>query len=380
MGVWRPTAHHPTTANSNLRPQRQLTVLPAADVQRPVETLPHGSTATIDPLEEQFRLDSVWTGAWMTLVVCVPALVYGLTDARPAHRTVFISAWAFALIGAGAAFALPWRRIIRSRWREAAFLSWTALDMLIIALAVIADGGPRSPVVTLFLVPMVFVGVSYPRWSVMLVIAVTLLGYTVGAIAYSVPAGRSILGLAALFGVGLMCVWQARNHERRRAELARISNTDPLTGCLNRRGATAAHSPCWGRRIRFGQPFAVMLIDLDNFKDYNDLHGHAAGDRLLCWLVEQIGRELRPSDSLVRLGGDEFAVLAAGVDTAGAAPLMARVRAAIADGAPHSAGIASAPGDGADIDALYRVADQQLYAEKRARAGSSARAAAGGSS
>ncbi|MGZ4307665.1 MAG: GGDEF domain-containing protein [Solirubrobacteraceae bacterium] len=324
-----------------------------------------GSAGTIDPLEARFRLDSVWAGACVTAVVCVPALVYALTDARPADRGLFISAWVFALAGAVAAFLVPWKRIIHSRWREPAFLTWTALDMLVIGVATIADGGPRSPVATLFLIPLVFVGVSYPRRSVLLVSVVTVSAYAAAAVAYSLPFGRYVLGLGAIVGVALMSVWQARNHDRRRAELARMSTTDPLTGCLNRRGAADAAVAALAGVTRFKQPVAMILIDLDNFKAYNDANGHVAGDELLCWLADQIRHELRPTDSLARLGGDEFEVLLAGVDAIDAAPTAARIRRAIADGAPHCTGIASAPADGTDIDALYRIADKALYSEKR---------------
>jgi diguanylate cyclase (GGDEF)-like protein len=335
-----------------------------------------GSPGAIDPLEAQFRFDSVWAGACVTGVVCVPALIYALTAARAADRALFVSAWVFALASAGFAFLLPWRRIIRSRWREPVFLAWTALDLLVIAVATIADGGPTSPVATLFLIPMVFVGVSYPRRSVLLVIVLTLSVYAVAAVVYALPIGRFVLGLGVLVGVALMSVWQARNHERRRAELVRVSKTDPLTGCLNRRGFDDLASTALSALARFDRPFALMLIDLDHFKAYNDGRGHAAGDELLCWLAEQVRGELRPTDSLARLGGDEFAVLVAGVDRARAAPLTARIRDAIGDRAPHCAGVASAPANGTDIDALYRAADQALYAEKRRPHTNGARAAA----
>jgi len=118
---------------------------------------------------------------------------------------------------------------------------------------------------------------------------------------------------------------------------------------------------------RFGQPLALMIIDLDEFKAYNDSHGHLAGDGLLVWTTARIRDTLRPTDVLARIGGDEFAVLVAGADAAESRPLATRIRAACAERAPHCTGIASAPADGHDFDSLYRAADRALYEAKRHR-------------
>src|SRR5437588_547782 len=89
------------------------------------DSRPEGDRSAADRAEVEFRMNSARTGAWVTLVVCVPALVYALsTPSDPARRRLAILVWAFALIGGLVAFLLPWRRIIESRWREAVFLAW----------------------------------------------------------------------------------------------------------------------------------------------------------------------------------------------------------------------------------------------------------------
>ena len=97
--------------------------------------------------------------------------------------------------------------------------------------------------------------------------------------------------------------------ERRKAEeLARqLAETDPLTGCLNRRSMGAATDALLARARTDGRSIAFIMVDLDNFKTINDLNGHIAGDRLLVVTAERI-RALLPKDALLaRLGGDEFA-------------------------------------------------------------------------
>ena len=123
---------------------------------------------------------------------------------------------------------------------------------------------------------------------------------------------------------------------------------------------------------------ALLLLDLDGFKDINDTFGHPHGDALLCQVAERLRGALRASDLVARLGGDEFAVVLAGDDGAAAARAAACIRAAL--DAPFvvegrtlhiggSIGIALHPDHGADGTTLLRHADVALYAAKRGRRG-----------
>jgi diguanylate cyclase (GGDEF)-like protein len=149
----------------------------------------------------------------------------------------------------------------------------------------------------------------------------------------------------------------------------------PLTGALNRRGFDERFAAELDRADRAGTALGLILVDLDDFKRTNDVHGHAAGDEQLRWAVRAMTALLRPSDAVGRLGGDEFAVLVPGAGRPETAALAGRLRAALAEGAPASLGVASFPADGDGADALHQVADLDLYAIKHGR--SSRRPAAG---
>ncbi len=88
-----------------------------------------------------------------------------------------------------------------------------------------------------------------------------------------------------------------------------LTNLDPLTGLLNRRGLEAGLTAEAARSDRHGAPLCIALLDIDDFKRINDVHGHAAGDAALTHLAKLMRSTLRPNDILARVGGEEFIVL-----------------------------------------------------------------------
>lgn len=331
-------------------------------MRTPVHPLSDGS----DPAELRFRLDSVPAGVWVTLIVCLAGFGYVLGFDHP-HDLALGLLTAVAGIGGIVILMLPWETIVRSRWRELAFGAWSALDLaLITALAALAGGGD-SVFVALFVIPIVFAGLSYPRTMVIAVSVGAVLCYAGLAAASSTHGDYALMYGATLASTALMSTWQARNHERRRGLLAIASRTDPLTGALNRRGFQQAAAAMLGGVARLAHPAALVLLDLDHFKQYNDSRGHAAGDELLQWVVDCIRRSLRPTDSIARMGGDEFALLLVGADRRAAEVAVARIAQDLEARVQTSCGIAAAPQDAEDIDELYRLADAQLYEAKRAR-------------
>ena len=159
-------------------------------------------------------------------------------------------------------------------------------------------------------------------------------------------------------------------------EMRRLATHDALTGLPNRRHVESVADTTIADARRHGRPVGLLLFDLDRFKDVNDVHGHAAGDEVLCHIARLARGVLRPVDVLARFGGEEFVVLLPDTDAAGAGALGERLRHAVADAhIPTSAGhlpvtisvgcIARDPAD-LPFEVLLREADRALYQAKAA--------------
>jgi two-component system, chemotaxis family, response regulator WspR len=163
-------------------------------------------------------------------------------------------------------------------------------------------------------------------------------------------------------------------------ELQRLMNMDGLTGLNNRRRFDEYATAEWRRSIREKTPFALVLVDVDEFKRYNDTHGHLAGDEALKRIATAITSACgRPADLPARYGGEEFAVVLPGTDIHGAAHVADKICKAVRDlQIPHAASrigqtvtvsagaVASVPGSDADLVDLVHSADQALYEAKSA--------------
>ena len=154
-----------------------------------------------------------------------------------------------------------------------------------------------------------------------------------------------------------------------------MAHHDLLTGLANRTLFLECIEEA-GRRLQsHGEPFTILMLDLDRFKDANDSLGHAAGDMLLREVAQRLKSVLRKTDVVARLGGDEFAVLLAGAanDRQDSRGLAERIIQSLADPIDISGsrvlidasiGIALAPADGTDPNELMKKADLALYRKK----------------
>lgn len=141
---------------------------------------------------------------------------------------------------------------------------------------------------------------------------------------------------------------------------------DPLTGTLNRRGLDAFCAPLAATAQRSRIPVTVGIFDLDDFKSFNDEHGHAAGDDLLVGVARAWASEMRGDDLLARYGGDEFAMVLPGADEVAAQRLAQRV--AKSTPSPWSVGF-SVWVQGEDLDSALARADAEMFREKRSEDG-----------
>lgn len=178
--------------------------------------------------------------------------------------------------------------------------------------------------------------------------------------------------LAAVAGGIVLLVRRLRtSHEA----LWALARRDELTGVGNYRALHERLAAEIARHSRHGREFALVLLDLDGFKQVNELHGHLEGDRLLAEIGTSLGRETRGEDSVFRQGGDEFAVIVPEVNAEEAGEVAKRLRGRVArrgfgsdELRPVTAasGYAMYPADGRTVDDLLSVADADLFAGKAA--------------
>ncbi|HEX2171318.1 MAG TPA: diguanylate cyclase [Dehalococcoidia bacterium] len=166
----------------------------------------------------------------------------------------------------------------------------------------------------------------------------------------------------------------AVDNARLYAQTRLVADTDPLTGLYNHRYMQDVIENELARADRSHRPFAIMMIDLDRFKSYNDTYGHPAGDRLLHDMAGMLATICRRTDTVGRYGGDEFIILLPETNAAQAQVLGNRIHAAYralaADrdydsvGISLSIGIAMYPADGQVRQQLINAADAAMYRAK----------------
>jgi two-component system cell cycle response regulator len=201
-------------------------------------------------------------------------------------------------------------------------------------------------------------------------------GRLLGAISMGLPRGWASVEVKRLFGmvgdVGALAL--ASNLQYRKIQ--QLANSDPLTGISNKGYFMSKSARILRDAERFNRKAAVIILDVDHFKLFNDSYGHLAGDRVLRGIGDILKEIVREGDVAARFGGEEFVVLLTEADETSALQVAERIRAAVAecrfkglitDGAKNvtvSAGVAVFPEDGVQLDDLIERADVTLYRAK----------------
>jgi diguanylate cyclase (GGDEF)-like protein len=188
-----------------------------------------------------------------------------------------------------------------------------------------------------------------------------------------VAGGLALAAVLAALGRGTLTFREVRAL----ADSRRQARTDELTGLPNRRSVYEALAAA-DLDLAQGRGLALLVIDLDRFKEINDSLGHVAGDELLRQVGPRLSDRLRPGDLLARLGGDEFVVLARDTSAAEALLLAQRLRAELQRPfrfgsmgltVDASVGIAVGPGHSVSAEELLQLADLAMYSAKSGRLG-----------
>ncbi|HXH97484.1 MAG TPA: GGDEF domain-containing protein [Gaiellaceae bacterium] len=277
------------------------------------------------------------------------------------------------LLLAAVGFQVADKRIGMVSRPEYALLAAWVFSEAVMAAAVALSGGPLVPMVSWLAIPVLTLGARFSDRGIAVGVGVALafllaveLGTDANAVVENPPlliAPLALIVCVAMFQTVLM-----RSEIKLRGDVV----VDSLTGMLNRRALLHRVEELEQQSAFIDQPVSLIVADIDHFKQFNDSHGHAAGDDLLTDLSYELRKVLRAFDLCYRTGGEEFLVLLPGADLEQASALAEQLRdaaAAFDSGGRRvtmSFGVAASPaGQPFDYQAVFERADAALYEAKR---------------
>ena len=253
------------------------------------------------------------------------------------------------------------------------FAAWTC-SQAIIGTAVPLTGGPHSPAMAWFAIPIVTLSARFPTRGVKLGLAVTaamMIGVALATDASAVidDPPLLIMPLGLVTAVAILSTALMSSDITHRSEAV----IDPLTGMLNRNSLKDRTFELSHQSRRTGQPVGLIVGDLDHFKEVNDTHGHAAGDAVLQDVAYLLRKQLRAFDLAYRIGGEEFLVLLPGANLEQTAAMAERLRGGVEGDTvggglrvTMSFGVSASANDCAfDYQSVCEEADAALYEAKR---------------
>lgn len=298
--------------------------------------------------------------AWHRIGV-IGAVGIGLVGLLASASTHELDSGSWAYYGAAVALTVAvWLLVhrLRAPW---ALLCWPLMALL--GLVGVSFSAPVAATLCMgsAVLGFLFAGLTQARGVSLVLLPPTLATFV--RVNHSVPAQqlgvRLGIALVVWIAAGELPAWLNAKLSSARADLERLAATDPLTGLANRRYWDAQVGRMLGQRTSF----AVLLVDLDHFKLFNDAHGHLAGDEMLIAFARVIDENAPEAAVRARWGGEEFAL--AVQDVAEAPQIAERIRRAVPLGQTCSIGlVAQRPGE--TLPGLMLRADEALYQAKSA--------------
>lgn len=332
--------------------------------------------------DERARMGRISGALWILAAVITIANCY-----LPGAQHVAIG-WVFALAAVillyGLASALGWLRWDRASMK--ALGAGMAITIPVVGVGIYLTGGAMGFVQPMLVLPLLYAAFFFPaQWAWPLSIELILVAGAPLLYDGNAIEEAFLPTYVALVAGFLAATWVFVGLRKRllEAELHHrdIAHRDPLTGVANRRQFDAvlkreiAVRSCFGagRRKEEESPLALLILDLDDFKQVNDTHGHPIGDAILRQVADRAQTMLRSGDTLARIGGDEFAIVAPGVQSDAVRNFAQSVCDAVGThysdaGTPSpsaSIGWAVFPEDGRDFEALIQAADRRMLSSKR---------------
>jgi diguanylate cyclase (GGDEF)-like protein len=306
-------------------------------------------------------LPDLTSGVMWTATGVLGAVVLALPGSDRDHMAMALVLAAFAvgwglfslfMASRGGGLPVGWRALV------------TATTMPIVALSLWATGGATSFIQPVMIFTALFISYFFPprlAWPLNLLFVyayATPLVYDDRALDVGYPA-RLVMFALAVAGATVAIHYLKGRLVRAELHQRTMAERDSLTGVSNRRAFDAALERAASTR----EPYALILIDLDDFKRVNDEQGHPAGDEVLRSVAAAAAGIARKGDCVARIGGDEFALLAPGAGASGVLRILRDLRDAIEHPATFAAGLV--PDDARTPEELVAHADARLLAQKR---------------
>jgi diguanylate cyclase (GGDEF)-like protein len=328
-----------------------------------------------------------WTGGWLCptradrlrlvemnqSVRRARILVGAMCGIGVAAMSPWVPAWSLALFALAPGPLLILDRLLaRSRRPERLIAGSLLLHATLILGGVAVTGGIRSPILPWVAIPVVTAAARF-RLRVFLVGAVLAFFGLLAAVAIGSPSAdlhdpAPLIGMTVLLAALVVVQQPLLSAEIRWREDAVL---DPLTGLLNRQGLHRRFREVAEQARLTARPVALVLFDLDRFKNLNDAYGHARGDAVLKEVAYTLRKELRTFELLYRIGGEELLLVLPGADLGAACHVAETARGAIEAAQPGglpvtaSFGVCSSTGPGVEFDEMFQAADMALYEAKR---------------